>query len=60
MNIRIATRKDPGAIVEIYNQAIALGFKTADTKSVTVETRTRWFEEHLPIFARFWLRKKTI
>jgi phosphinothricin acetyltransferase len=48
MNIRIARDKDLEAIVEIYNQAIAVGQKTADTTAVSIENRKKWFEEHKP------------
>jgi L-amino acid N-acyltransferase YncA len=48
MNIRTATFEDLEAIVEIYNQAIAAGQKTADITSVTTEDRRMWFEDHTP------------
>lgn len=44
--IRIATQDDLGAIVEIYNQAIAAGYQTAFTEPVTVSGRLQWFNEH--------------
>lgn len=46
MNIRVARREDLDGIVEIYNQAIAAGGKTADTTQVTVADREHWFNEH--------------
>ncbi len=46
MNIRIAQAEDLDAIVEIYNQAIIAGQKTADTMPVTVDGRMKWFEAH--------------
>lgn len=46
MDIRIAKIEDLGAIVEIYNQAIAIGQKTADLTPVSVEERKAWFEAH--------------
>ena len=48
MNIRIAALDDLEEIVEIYNQAIAAGQKTADITPVTVRDRKEWFEEHTP------------
>ena len=36
MNIRTAKLEDLGAIVGIYNQAIAAGQKTAETKPITI------------------------
>ena len=44
--IRRATLADLAAIVDIYNQAVADRFATADTSPVTVEQRRPWFEEH--------------
>ncbi len=46
MNIRIATLNDLDSIVEIYNQAITAGQKTADTKIFTTEERIAWFKSH--------------
>jgi phosphinothricin acetyltransferase len=48
MNIRIAELKDLKAIVEIYNQAIAAGEKTADITPVTLDGRKNWFRDHDP------------
>ncbi len=48
MNIRIAKPEDLEAIVEIYNQAIAAGQKTANITPVTIEDRVKWFGEHTP------------
>lgn len=48
MNIRIAKIEDLEAIVGIYNQAIAVGQKTADTEPFTVDNRKKWFEAHTP------------
>jgi len=48
MNIRIAERKDLEAIVEIYNQAISAGQKTADLTPFTTDDRKQWFEGHTP------------
>jgi len=46
MNIRTAEFEDLGAIVGIYNQAIAAGQKTAETESVTIDSRRKWFGHH--------------
>lgn len=48
MNIRTATLEDLESIVEVYNQAIAAGRKTADITPVTTEDREKWFEDHTP------------
>ena len=44
--MRPATLADLPAIVDIYNDAVADRFATADTSPVTVEQRTPWFYEH--------------
>lgn len=46
--IRIATDTDLPAIVEIYNEAVAERFATADLTPVTLERREQWFAEHNP------------
>ena len=48
MDIRVAAFDDIEAIVDIYNQAIATGQKTADITPVTAEDRDKWFEDHSP------------
>lgn len=48
VNIRTAKREDLKAIVEIYNQAVAAGQKTAHRRRVAVEDRVDWFESHTP------------
>ena len=48
MKIRIAEPEDLEAIVDIYNQAIAVGQKTADTTAVSTESREDWFHNHIP------------
>ena len=46
MNIQTAKFEDLGAIVSIYNQAIAAGQKTAETKPVTIDSHRKWFDCH--------------
>ncbi|RTZ62699.1 MAG: N-acetyltransferase [Aquificaceae bacterium] len=46
MNIRLANIDDQEALVDIYNQAITAGQKTADTEWVTLESRRAWFDDH--------------
>ncbi len=48
MNIRTASFEDLETIVEIYNQSIAAGQKTADIMPVTTKDRGKWFEDHTP------------
>tara|TARA_Y100000294_G_C8505967_1_gene316732 strand:- start:183 stop:671 length:489 start_codon:yes stop_codon:yes gene_type:complete len=42
------TFEDLGEIVEIYNQAIAAGQKTANITPVTTEDHEKWFKDHTP------------
>jgi L-amino acid N-acyltransferase YncA len=44
--IRIATETDLPAIVDIYNQAVALQAATADIAPVSLESRRTWMQEH--------------
>ena len=48
IKVRIATEDDVGPIVDIYNQAVALGSATADISPVTPESRKVWLREHSP------------
>ncbi len=48
MYLRVAELKDLKALVEIYNQAIAAGQKTADLTPFTTDGRREWFEDHAP------------
>jgi phosphinothricin acetyltransferase len=48
LTIRIAEPADLPAIVEIYNQAIALRSATADLDPITVDSRAEWFASHDP------------
>jgi len=48
ISIRIAQVDDLPAIVEIYNLAIRLKSATADTSSITVESRRQWLTDHPP------------
>jgi len=54
MKIRPAARKDLMALVEIYNQAIRAGRKTAHLNEFQTEERLAWFNSHsttqYPIF----------
>ena len=48
MLIRIAELDDLTEIVEIYNQAIRAGQRTADTEPFSIEDRLAWFHAHTP------------
>jgi len=55
LNYRDATRNDLVRIVEIYNSTVPSRMVTADTESVTVESRQKWFEEHTPSKRPLWV-----
>jgi L-amino acid N-acyltransferase YncA len=46
MIIRKAEENDLEDIVQIYNQAVVAGQRTADTEPVTVDSRKKWFSDH--------------
>jgi len=48
INIRIAAGTDISAITEIYNQAIALSYATADLSPVSIQSRQEWLATHSP------------
>lgn len=48
MSIKIANQEDLPAIVEIYNQAVIAGEKTADLATFSVNQRIEWFHQHTP------------
>lgn len=55
MLVRDATEADLPAIVDIYNQSIAAGWSTADTKPITVPERVEWFRKHNPEKRPLWV-----
>jgi L-amino acid N-acyltransferase YncA len=55
MHIRDATKKDLSAIVDIYNAAIPSRIATGDLDPVSIESRSRWFEEHNPQSRPIWV-----
>ncbi|HPR65219.1 MAG TPA: N-acetyltransferase family protein [Thermoanaerobaculia bacterium] len=48
MDIRTATRDDLSTIIDIYNQAVEEGFRTADLTPVRLDERIDWFNLHNP------------
>jgi phosphinothricin acetyltransferase len=52
---RDATEADLPAIVDIYNRTIPGRMVTADTESVTVESRLPWFRAHNPEKRPLWV-----
>ena len=46
--IRFAKLADLSEVVDIYNQAIRAGQRTADTDEFSVEDRLDWFKAHTP------------
>ena len=47
-------------IVEIYNSTIPSRMVTADTESVSVESRQKWFDEHNPTKRPIWVIEDNI
>ena len=52
---RPAQSADLPQIVEIYNSTVASRMVTADTEPVSVESRRRWFEQHVPTSRPLWV-----
>lgn len=48
MIIRHAQWQDIETLVDIYNQAVQAGHKTADIETATVGSRRQWFNDHKP------------
>ncbi|MDP9959462.1 GNAT family N-acetyltransferase [Chryseobacterium lathyri] len=55
LQFRNAELKDLEKIVEIYNSTIPSRMVTADTESVSVESRKNWFDEHNPETRPLWI-----
>jgi phosphinothricin acetyltransferase len=57
MNVvtRDAVEADLPAIVDIYNQSIAAGWSTADTRPIAVADRVEWFRKHNPERRPLWV-----
>lgn len=55
LQYRNAELSDLPRIVEIYNSTIASRMVTADTESVSVESREKWFYEHSPSKRPLWV-----
>ena len=55
LTFRDAEQQDLPRIVAIYNTTIASRMVTADTSSVSVESRQKWFDEHSPSKRPLWL-----
>jgi phosphinothricin acetyltransferase len=58
MLIRDATSLDLPAIVAIYNFTIPSRMVTADTQSVSVASREKWFAEHSPNRRPLWVAEE--
>jgi phosphinothricin acetyltransferase len=52
---RLAKREDLPAIVEIYNATIPSRLVTADTETVSIQSRVPWFEAHMPDARPLWV-----
>ncbi len=55
LNFRDAFLKDLPRIIDIYNSTIPSRMVTADTHSVTVESRRKWFSEHSADTRPLWV-----
>ena len=55
LTYRDAKRSDLEKITEIYNSTIASRLVTADTESVSVESKVKWFDEHSPDKRPLWV-----
>ena len=55
LKFRDASEQDLPRIVEIYNSTIASRMVTADTSSVSVASRQKWFDEHNSSKRPLWL-----
>lgn len=55
LTYRNAVQNDLPRIVEIYNSTIPLRTVTADTETVSVESRQKWFDEHSPDKRPLWV-----
>ena len=52
---RLARADDLPAIVAIYNSTVASRVVTADTEPVSVASRQRWFDDHVPERRPLWV-----
>jgi phosphinothricin acetyltransferase len=55
MEIRNAVLSDLPAIVAIYNSTVASRMVTADTESVSVDSRRAWFDQHSSSRRPLWV-----
>ena len=55
LSYRNAAQADLGRIVEIYNSTVPTKMVTADTESVTVESKQKWFEDHNSVNRPLWV-----
>ncbi|MGL4854524.1 MAG: GNAT family N-acetyltransferase, partial [Lentisphaeria bacterium] len=46
--LEFATIEDLPQIVDIYNSTVASRMVTADTHTISVESRIQWFHNHTP------------
>jgi L-amino acid N-acyltransferase YncA len=56
--IRDAVEADLSAIVAIYNASIPGRLATADTEAVSLESRQRWFDAHMPGQHPLWVAER--
>ena len=58
ITMRTANQDDWARIIEIYNQAVLEGGKTADLEIVSVEQRKEWLNQHLSQDIQFYSLNK--
>jgi L-amino acid N-acyltransferase YncA len=58
LRIRLAREADLPAMIDIYNQAVALKGATADLTPLRLADRRRWFAEHTPERYPIWVAER--
>jgi L-amino acid N-acyltransferase YncA len=55
MTFKIAQKADLIKIVDIYNSVVGSRMVTADLEPISVESRSKWFDEHDPATRPLWV-----
>ena len=56
---RDALENDLEKIVEIYNSTVSSRMVTADTELVSIESRQKWYQDHIPDKRPLWVIEDT-
>ena len=59
LNYRDALENDLKKIVEIYNSTVSSRMVTADTEPVSIESRQKWYQDHIPDKRPLWVIEDT-